>query len=134
MLEPVLRVSRIDHVAVLVDDMDRALAFYEGVLACEVEARLPHLGMVDLQAGSCHITLVDVSAAEGASAAHPGGRNVDHIGLSVTARSEGDVRAHLARHGVAIVEEREEQAGGGKALSFYVHDPAHNTIELILSV
>lgn len=130
-----LRVSHIEHVVLLVRGIDRAIAFYERVLGCDVEARLPHLAMAELCAGSSHITLVDVSAAEGAWAAPPvpGGRNVDHIALAVDASSESELRAHLAGHDVAVVEERVEERNGARALSLYVRDPDGTTIELIVN-
>ena len=40
------------------------------------------------------------------------------------------MRAHLAAHGIAIVEEGIRYGARGEGMSFYVKDPAGNTIEL----
>jgi glyoxylase I family protein len=123
------RIDRIDHILLIVSGMPEALGFYEGVLGCTVESRLPRYGMVELRAGASHLDLVDVAAPEGAWAkpAVTGSRNIDHFALRL---ADGDVqalRSHLAAHGVPIVEERVEDDGG---VSLYVRDPSGNTIEL----
>jgi glyoxylase I family protein len=113
----------------LVEGLAEALFFYETVLGCEVETRLPHLAMVELRAGTARIDLVDIGAEEGAWARPPvdGGRNVDHVALAIESREAKTLRAHLVAHGVAIADERVE----GESTSFYVRDPSRNTIELI---
>lgn len=128
-------IKGIEHVLVLVNDLERALTFYEGVLGARVESRLPTYAMVELRAGGSHVDLVDTSSPEGAWAAPPvsGGRNVDHIGLRVSAASEGAVREHLSANDVAILEERVEEGTGRRMVSFYVRDPAGNTIELMMA-
>jgi glyoxylase I family protein len=126
---PPFEISHIDHVLLLVDGMQESLAFYEGVLGCVVESRLPEYGMVELRAGSSHLDLVDVAAAEG-SWARPevrNGRNVDHVALRLDGCTERALREHLAASRTPIAEERIERDG---LMSFYVRDPSGNTIEL----
>jgi glyoxylase I family protein len=124
-----LTVDRIDHVLLLVRGLSDALAFYEGVLGCEVEHRMRRFGMVELRAGASHIDLVDVADPSGAWARPKveGGRNVDHVALRVETPSVEEVREHLETRGIAIVEERIEE----HTISLYVNDPSGNTIELI---
>jgi len=121
--------ERIDHILLLVRGMDRALAFYEGVLGAAVESRLPRYAMVELIAGASRIDLVDVDEPHGAWARPPlpGGRNVDHFAVRLSSCDEASLRSHLQAHGVTVVEERRESQG----VSLYVRDPAGNTIELI---
>lgn len=123
-------IDRLDHVLVIVNGMAESLDFYEGVLGCNVESRLPDYGMVELRAGSSHLDLVDAAVPQGAWArpAVAGGRNVDHIALRLGRVDERALRDHLAKHGIAIAEERIEDDG---AVSLYVRDPSGNTIELI---
>jgi glyoxylase I family protein len=127
---PPLSIAGLDHLLLLVDDMDAAVRFYQMVAGCAVTSRLPQYAMVELSAGSSGIALVDISALEGAWARpeHAGGRNIDHFALSLSSGEEAAVRAHLASLGVAVVE---EQVEGGR-LSLYVRDPAANTLELRL--
>lgn len=125
--------DRIEHVLLLVNGMDAAVAFYERVLGAAVESRLPRYGMAELRVGDSHLDLVDTSADAGAWARPPvsGGRNVDHIAIRLRDASSEEVRRHLEAHGVAIAEERREDGPGGETASFYVRDPSGNTIELM---
>jgi glyoxylase I family protein len=129
---PPFGLQRIDHLLLLVEDLERALAFYRDVLGCRLLNRMPRFAMAELEAGSGGIALVDVAAPEGqwARPAAAGGRNQDHFCLLLGPHSEAALRAHLARHGVAIVEEGNHGAPGEDSLSLYVRDPSGNTVEL----
>jgi len=129
MLSSRLRIGRIDHVLLLVRNMDEAVAFYENALGCDVENLLPKHAMAELRAGDSHLDLVDIAAPAGAWAnpPAPGGRNVDHVALTVESHDAATLREHLRMHGVDVVEERVE----AESVSLYVRDPSGNTIELI---
>ena len=129
---PPFALEGIDHVVLLVDDMDAARAFYLGVIGCTVENALPQYGMLQLRAGASLVDLVDISGEPGAWARPPapGGRNVDHVCLATGPWDEAAMRTWLAAHAVAIVEEGVNNGARGESLSFYVKDPAGNTIEL----
>jgi glyoxylase I family protein len=133
MPEPPFALEGVDHLLLLVQGMDRCVAFYEGALGCSVETRLPQYGMIELRAGKSHLDLVDIAAPEGQWALPevPGGRNVDHVCLALGPHDEGTLRRHLAAHEIAIVEERTEKDASGTRLSLYVRDPSGNTIELL---
>lgn len=122
-------IAGIDHILLHVHGMEGALAFYEGVLGCAVETRIPRLGMVELRAGSSHIDLVDTGAPEGAWAkdSGEGGRNVDHFALAIHTTDVRSLRGHLESNAVVVTEEREED----NSLSLYVRDPSGNTVELL---
>ena len=75
----------LDHVVLRVADVERALAFYCGVLGCTEERRVDALGLIQLRAGAHLIDLVDVDGPLGrAGGAAPGesARNVDHFALT----------------------------------------------------
>ncbi len=129
---PPFALEGIDHVVLLVDGMDAARAFYEQVIGCTLDRTLPQYGMVQMRAGASLIDLVDIGSSEGAWARPEtaGGRNMDHVCLSHGACDEAAVRAHLAAHRVAIVEEGVRYGARGDGFSFYVRDPSGNTIEL----
>ena len=128
-VSPPFTIVGIDHILLHVDGMERNLRFYEGVLGCTVETRIPRLGMAELRAGSSHIDLVDVASAEGAWArdSGDGGRNVDHFALALHLDDVQTLRNHLTSNGIVITEEREED----RSVSLYVRDPSGNTIELL---
>ena len=132
MSAPPFSLEGIDHVVLLVRDMERARGFYCDVLGCTAERALPEHGMLQLRAGASLIDLVDVSGEEGSWARPPvdGGRNVDHVCLATGSWEVAAMRAHLAANNVGIVEEGIRYGAQGDGLSFYVSDPFGNVIEL----
>jgi glyoxylase I family protein len=122
----------IDHVVLLVGDMERATAFYTEVVGCSVDNDLPQYGMRQLRAGAHLIDLVDISSEQGAWAKPEvaGGRNVDHVALALGPVDAESVRAHLVAHQVEIQEEGDRVGAEGSTLSFYIRDPDGNAIEL----
>jgi glyoxylase I family protein len=132
MSAPPFDLEGLDHVVLLVDDMDSARAFYTDVLGCTVDNALPEYGMLQLRAGASLIDLVAYTSKEGewARPEYPGGRNVDHVALATGPWDPEALRAHLAAHQVEIVEEGERYGAKGHGYSVYVKDPAGNTIEL----
>jgi glyoxylase I family protein len=126
-------IAGIDHILLHVHEMDRSVDFYENVLGCTVETRIPRVGMAELRAGNSHIDLVDIASPEGAWAkgAAEGGRNIDHFALAIKPRDIQSLCDHLKAHAIEIIEEREEDGSQGKSLSLYVRDPSGNTIELL---
>lgn len=129
---PPFTLAGIDHVVFLVDDMERALAFYHGVLGCQPGYSYPALGMEQVWAGNALIVLWDTSHSGAASAVPPvaGGRNVDHVCIATSPFEPQAMRAHLAAHGVEI--EREATHGGARGMGFsiYIRDPFGNKLEI----
>ncbi|HET9427917.1 MAG TPA: VOC family protein [Allosphingosinicella sp.] len=129
---PPFALDGLDHVVLLVDDLAAAETFYREVIGCHVERALPDYGMLQLRAGAALIDLVDIGSEAGAWARpeKAGGRNMDHVCIATSTWAESAMRAHLAAHGIDIVEEGVRYGARGHGLSFYVRDPAGNTIEL----
>lgn len=122
----------IDHVVFLIDDMKRALAFYEVVLGCQRGYSYPDLGMEQVWCGSALIVLWDTTH-QGARSAVPevaGGRNVDHVCIATSPFNHDEMRAYLLSHDVKI--EREAYHGGARGMghSFYIRDPFDNMLEI----
>lgn len=132
MQTPPFTLVGVDHVVFYVDDMDRALAFYGGVLGCVHGYSYPTLGMEQVWAGAVLIVLWDTSHP-GCAQARPtvaGGRNVDHLCIATSPFTPEAMRAHLATHAVTI--EREATHGGARGIShsFYFRDPFGNLLEI----
>ena len=129
---PPFALEGLDHVVLLVDDMPAARRFYTEVVGCTVDNALPQYSMLQLRVGAALIDLVDIGSEQGAWARPeaPGGRNMDHVCIATGAWDAQAMRAHLAAHGVEIVEEGIRYGARGEGLSFYVRDPSGNTIEL----
>jgi catechol 2,3-dioxygenase-like lactoylglutathione lyase family enzyme len=128
-----IRIDGFDHIVLRVRDKAAMLAFYEDVLGLAVDRDRPELGLTHVRAGRQMIDLVTLDGPLGKlGGAAPGseGRNLDHFALQVRPFDEIAIRAHLAAHGVAVVEEGRRYGADGTGFSLYVRDPEGNTVEL----
>jgi len=122
-----------DHLVLRVRDKDRMLGFYVGVLGLAVDRDRPDLGLTHVRAGPQMIDLVTLDGplgqrgGEGPAAT---GRNLDHFALQVRPFDEPAIRAHLAAHGVDVIEEGPRYGADGDGFSLYVKDPEGNVVEL----
>ncbi|KQW58224.1 VOC family protein [Variovorax sp. Root411] len=134
MRPPPFSVLRIDHVVLRVKDVERAVAFYCGVLGCAIEKRRDDLGLVHLRAGASLIDLVTPDGPlgrQGGALAGVEGRNVDHLCLRIEPFDEAAIRAQMALHGVAVHGGVQNNFGAeGNGPSIYVADPDGNSVEL----
>jgi len=122
-----------DHIVLRIVDKDAMVRFYTDVLGCALDWDRPELGLTHVRAGTSLIDLVTVDGKLGRlGGAAPGleARNLDHFALAVRPFDEAAIRAHLAAHGVAIVDEGERYGAEGDGTSLYIRDPEGNTVEL----
>lgn len=130
---PPIQVREIDHLVLRVVDLDAMLAFYCGVLGCNVERRDDAIGLVQLRAGRSLLDLVPVAGKLGrAGGAAPGvqGRNLDHFCLRVEPFDEAAIRRQLQDHGVPAGPTEQRVGAEGQGPSIYVTDPEGNVVEL----
>ncbi len=134
MRQPPFSVLRIDHVVLRVEDAERAIAFYCGVLGCTVEKRRDDLGLVHLRAGASLIDLVTPDGPlgrQGGALAGTEGRNVDHFCLRIEPFDEAAIRALMAANGVTVYGDVQNNFGAeGNGPSIYIADPDGNSVEL----
>ena len=130
---PPFALRAIDHVVLRVVDLDRMAGFYRDVLGCTDERTQAEIGLYQLRAGSSLIDLVTVDGKLGAmGGAAPGieGRNVDHFAITITPFDDAAIRAHLARHDVAVEQAGPRYGAEGEGPSIYISDPEGNIVEL----
>jgi catechol 2,3-dioxygenase-like lactoylglutathione lyase family enzyme len=123
----------IDHVVLRIADLEKSLAFYGDVIGCSIDNRQDAIGLVQLRAGRSLIDLIPLDGALGRmGGAAPGkeGRNVDHFALQIAPFDARAIKAHLARHGVEVVQEGPRYGAEGNGPSIYVTDPDGNVVEL----
>ena len=110
----------IGHVVFLVDDMDKALNFYQNTLGCPIGFCYPELGMKQVWAGAALIVLWDIGHPGAANAISPvsGGRNVDHVCLSLAPFEHDELKLHLSKHNINIEQEAFHGGARGMGLSF----------------
>ena len=128
-----ITVKGFDHIVLRIRDKDRMLGFYLGVLGLSLDRDRPEIGLTHVRAGPQMIDLVTLDGPLGRlGGAAPGveGRNLDHFALQVRPFDEAAIRAHLAAHGVQVVEEGQRYGADGDGFSLYIRDPEGNTVEL----
>jgi catechol 2,3-dioxygenase len=123
------RVQKLGHVVLKVRDLERAVAFYTGVLGFRVSDVYPDTmmkgGMVFLRCNSDHHCLALVGGAtEDASA-----RELHHLAFEVATLEEVlRARAHLREHGVRLDFDGRRRAGCQVAVEF--RDPDNHFLEI----
>lgn len=128
-----IAIQGFDHIVLRVRDKDRMLAFYVGVLGLSVDRDRPELGLTHIRSGSQMIDLITLDGPlgqKGGAGPAATGRNLDHFALQVRPFDEPAIRAHLAAHGLEIIEEGQRYGADGDGLSLYVRDPEGNVVEL----
>lgn len=119
--------TRIGHVHLKVADLDRAIAFYEGVLGFEVQKRLGDQVAFLSAGGYHHHIALNTWESRGASAAPAG-----HTGLYHTAILFPD-RASLATALKRVLDagiNLDGAADHGVSEAVYLRDPDGNGVEL----
>lgn len=129
---PPFELRAIDHVVLIVDDLEAAVKWYAEVVGATEEGDLRQFGMVQLRVGVSMIDLVDAASAEGewARPAIDGGRNMDHLCLEIGPVTKTAMEAHLKKHGLEIEEEGMRSGAKGQGYSWYIRAPWDHQIEL----
>jgi glyoxylase I family protein len=132
-------IDSLDHVAITVADMDRSLAFYAGLLGCEVLGQLLLDGgtfkLVYLRKGRALIELFahrTETADAGSTGAPAVARAPDRFGFEHLAFHSDDVdgvAAALAAAGVPFSVTPKDAAGNVRLA--FIHDPDGNTMEVV---
>ena len=123
-----MKIEALDHIVLLVADVERSLAWYGDVLGLE-QLRVDEWRRGEVPFPSVRIngeTIIDLFAtADGES---PSGRNVDHVCLTIAPTDLEE----LARSGRFDVRSGPAPRWGaqGMAESLYVRDPDGHVIEL----
>jgi catechol 2,3-dioxygenase-like lactoylglutathione lyase family enzyme len=122
-----MRVDRLDHLVLTVDDLDRTIAFYVGVLGMTLTTF--GSGRTALTFGTTKINLHQRGSEFEPKALAPTPGSAD-VCLIVDDPLD-DVVRELTGAGVAIEEGPVERTGArGPIVSVYVRDPDANLIEL----
>ncbi len=121
---PPFVIGRLDHVVLVVSDMDRAISFYRDVLGAHEERRVEDIGLVQLRAGA---SLIDLVPAGDDGPAH---RNMEHFAITIAPFDPASIKAHLDAHGVECGDVARRYGAEGYGPSIYIEDPDGNTVEL----
>ena len=126
------RVRRVLETALYVDDLPRAVGFYEDVIGLRPISRGDRLVAMDSGDGS--VLLLFRRGATTAGVSFPGGwipphdgRGPAHVAFAIDAKALDAWRRRLADHEVAIESEVTWARGG---TSLYFRDPDDHSVEL----
>lgn len=122
-----VRVTGLDHLVLRVSDVERSLAFYQGVLGL-AGVRVEEWRRGEVFFPSVRVNddvIIDILAAP---ADHAGAENVDHFCLVV---EPTDWEAVVAAGTFEVVDGPDTRFGAhGDGQSLYVRDPDRNVVEL----
>lgn len=126
-----MQIAAVDHLALNVRDVDRALAFYHEVLGLDVERledfRAGKVGFPSLRVNPD--TVVDLMPL--ASLPQLPAQALNHFAFRLGEGDLATLRERLVQHEVEIVEEAKPRWGArGNGPSMKVHDPDGNIVEL----
>lgn len=125
--KPIAPTTRIGHVHLKVADLDRAIAFYHGVLGFEITQRYGSRAAF-LSAGGYHhhIGINTWESRDGRRPA-PGTTGLYHLAILYARREElADALRRLIRHGVPLGGASDH----GVSQALYLDDPDGNGVEL----
>src|SRR5437867_9186608 len=90
-----LRATRVDHVALAVGDIDRAMTFYRRLFGNEVlkDSRTPRRY---LRLGPCYVAIAPAGAGEG--------KRIDHVGIGIENFNAASMKSALEKAGLAVRE------------------------------
>jgi len=118
---------RIGHVHLRVADLDRALAFYQGVLGFELTQRFGSQAAFLSAGGYHHHIGLNTWESLGGKPPAPGTTGLYHLAvLYPTRASLGVALRRLIDHGVTL----DGAADHGVSEALYLHDPDQNGVEL----
>lgn len=119
--------TRIGHVHLKVADLDRALAFYCGVLGFEITQRYGR-DAVFLSAGGYHHHIgLNTWESRGGTAPPPGTTGLYHVAILYPTRAAlADALRRLQRAGIPL----DGAADHGVSEALYLRDPDQNGVEL----
>jgi catechol 2,3-dioxygenase len=127
MTPPVHSATRIGHVHLKVADLERAIAFYGGVLGFEVQQRYGR-GAAFLSAGGYHHHIgLNTWESAGGTPPPPGHTGLYHTAILYPDRASlGDAVARVLRAGISL----DGAADHGVSEAVYLRDPDGNGVEL----
>ena len=126
MARPIHPQVDIGHVHLKVADLDRAVAFYNGVLGFDVTQRMP--GAAFLSAGGYHHHIgLNTWESSGGTAPSPGTTGLYHLAIRYPTRAAlGDALRRLDEAGVTL----DGASDHGVSEALYLRDPDGNGVEL----
>lgn len=127
MCEPIHPGVRLGHVHLKVADLERALAFYCGVLGFELTLRHGHEAAFVSAGGYHHHIALNTWESHGGSPPPPRATGLYHLAILYPSRAElADTLLRLIRAGISL----DGASDHGVSEALYLRDPDENGVEL----
>lgn len=124
---PIAAGTRIGHVHLKVADLDRALAFYCGVLGFELIQKYGNQAAFISAGGYHHHIGLNTWESAGGSPPPPGTTGLFHLAILYPTRADlADALKRLAQNGIAL----DGASDHGVSEALYLRDPDQNGVEL----
>jgi catechol 2,3-dioxygenase len=124
---PVDAGTRVGHVHLKVANLDRAIAFYHGVLGFEVTQRMGHSAAFLAAGGYHHHIALNTWESMGGSPPAPGTTGLYHLAIVYPTRAAlADALRRLIAAGIQL----DGASDHGVSESLYLRDPDENGVEL----
>jgi catechol 2,3-dioxygenase len=124
---PIVTGARIGHVHLKVANLDRALAFYAGVLGFELMQRLGNQAAFISAGGYHHHIGLNTWESKGGAPPPPGSTGLYHLAIVYPTRADlADALRRLIAAGVPL----DGASDHGVSEALYLRDPDHNGVEL----
>jgi catechol 2,3-dioxygenase-like lactoylglutathione lyase family enzyme len=131
--QDIFKPLNLDHIVLRVQDIDKSVRFYEGVLGAKVERRVEKVGLAQMRVGTSMIDLISVDGhlgREGGAGPGKEGRNVDHLCIRIDRFDEDGLIRFLRANGVEPFDIAKRFGADGYGPVMYVRDPDGNMVEL----
>ncbi len=131
-----MKVKKVDHIGVAVEDLDKALEFYQGLLGIKAEGAEvvedQKVKTAFLPVGDSEIELLESTDPDGpiAKFIEKKGAGVQHVALQVEDIEEA--LQELKQAGVKLIDEEPRYGAGGARIAF-IHPKATGGVLLELS-
>ena len=116
-------IKALDHVVLVVCDIEKSLHFYINILGCELIRKLEEPELYQLKAGA---SLIDLKP----SVKEHTVPNVDHFCLAIEPFDSAALTSYLKDQGVPCGEVAIRFGATGFGNSIYIEDPDGNRVEL----
>jgi catechol 2,3-dioxygenase len=124
---PIVTGARIGHVHLRVANLDRALAFYAGVLGFELMQRFGNQAAFISAGGYHHHIGLNTWESKGGAPPPPGSTGLYHLAIVYPTRADlADALRRLIAAGVPL----DGASDHGVSEALYLRDPDHNGVEL----
>jgi catechol 2,3-dioxygenase len=126
-IEPIASGTKIGHVHLKVADLERALAFYCGVLGFELQQRYGDQAAFISAGGYHHHIGLNTWESLGGSPPPPGTTGLYHTAILYPSRADlSDALKRLMAHGIKL----DGASDHGVSEALYLRDPDQNGVEL----